>query len=227
MREPLPHAVSPARLACPVLPDFGASLLTDMHLAQPPPPPRPLLGRYVRHPSYMAYFWWAVGSQIMLANPVMGVLFALYLWRWFFARIGGASLLRPLRASGVHLALVGPLAGALPASAQPADRCPCSPRPCSHRRGEAARQVLRRRVRRVPQKGRLGPAPRPLVGPATSSPRTPSAGWLRDARQNRAPRAASHKLSGQGGSCSPNAALVTRQPRPVVRRPPSERQPAC
>lgn len=45
----------------------------------------------MRHPSYMAYFWWAVGSQLLVGNPVMGVLFTLYLWRWFFARIGGAS----------------------------------------------------------------------------------------------------------------------------------------
>jgi protein-S-isoprenylcysteine O-methyltransferase len=39
----------------------------------------------------MAYFWWAVGSQLLVGNPVMGVLFTLYLWRWFFTRIGGAS----------------------------------------------------------------------------------------------------------------------------------------
>lgn len=51
----------------------------------------PLTHSYARHPSYFAYFWWAVGSQVMVANPVMAVLFAGYLWRWFFQRIGGAS----------------------------------------------------------------------------------------------------------------------------------------
>jgi protein-S-isoprenylcysteine O-methyltransferase len=32
--------------------------------------------RYVRHPGYLGWFIWAVGTQIMLANPMSVALFA-------------------------------------------------------------------------------------------------------------------------------------------------------
>ncbi|CED85456.1 ste14p [Phaffia rhodozyma] len=48
---------------------------------------------YARHPSYMAFWWWAVGTQIMTANPIMLTLFAVLLWRWFFKRIGEEEFL--------------------------------------------------------------------------------------------------------------------------------------
>ncbi|KAF8542037.1 Isoprenylcysteine carboxyl methyltransferase family-domain-containing protein [Trichophaea hybrida] len=38
---------------------------------------------YLRHPAYFGYYWWAIGTQIMLGNPVCTVGFAAFLW-WFF-----------------------------------------------------------------------------------------------------------------------------------------------
>ncbi|KAL7410363.1 Isoprenylcysteine carboxyl methyltransferase family-domain-containing protein [Mrakia frigida] len=43
---------------------------------------------YSRHPSYAGFFWWAVGTQLLLGNSFATFAFALFLWRWFFARIG-------------------------------------------------------------------------------------------------------------------------------------------
>jgi len=41
----------------------------------------------VRHPSYFGFFWWAVGLQVFLANPVSTVVFVGVLWRFFSERI--------------------------------------------------------------------------------------------------------------------------------------------
>lgn len=41
----------------------------------------------VRHPSYFGFFWWGVGSQIFLANPLSTVVFVSVLWRFFSSRI--------------------------------------------------------------------------------------------------------------------------------------------
>ncbi|KAF8248254.1 ICMT-domain-containing protein [Wilcoxina mikolae CBS 423.85] len=38
---------------------------------------------HLRHPAYFGYYWWAIGTQIMLGNPVCTVGFATFLW-WFF-----------------------------------------------------------------------------------------------------------------------------------------------
>ena len=43
--------------------------------------------RYVRHPGYLGWLIWAVGTQVMLANPVSIALFAYTSWRFFAARI--------------------------------------------------------------------------------------------------------------------------------------------
>ncbi|QLL30713.1 hypothetical protein HG536_0A05280 [Torulaspora globosa] len=43
--------------------------------------------RWLRHPSYFGFFWWALGTQMVLLNPVSFVLFAIVLWRFFSARI--------------------------------------------------------------------------------------------------------------------------------------------
>ena len=43
-----------------------------------------------RHPSYLAFFWWAVGTQIMLGNPFATAGFALVTWRFFKRRIESA-----------------------------------------------------------------------------------------------------------------------------------------
>ncbi|CAI0416029.1 unnamed protein product [Linum tenue] len=41
----------------------------------------------VRHPSYSAFLIWAVGTQVMLCNPVSTVGFAAVVWRFFSKRI--------------------------------------------------------------------------------------------------------------------------------------------
>ncbi|GMM38250.1 protein-S-isoprenylcysteine carboxyl O-methyltransferase [Saccharomycopsis crataegensis] len=40
-----------------------------------------------RHPSYTGYFWWCIGSQLVLGNPVCFVGFSVVLWRFFSDRI--------------------------------------------------------------------------------------------------------------------------------------------
>ncbi|KAM3389370.1 hypothetical protein ACQJBY_011474 [Aegilops geniculata] len=43
--------------------------------------------RFMRHPGYSGFLLWAVGTQVMLCNPVSTVVFALVLWRFFERRI--------------------------------------------------------------------------------------------------------------------------------------------
>ncbi|OSD04178.1 protein-s-isoprenylcysteine O-methyltransferase [Trametes coccinea BRFM310] len=43
--------------------------------------------RWFRHPSYAGFFYWALGTQLVLQNPVSFVLFAAILWRFFSRRI--------------------------------------------------------------------------------------------------------------------------------------------
>lgn len=43
--------------------------------------------QYSRHPSYAAFFYWAVGTQILLGNPISAVGFAIILYRFFSTRI--------------------------------------------------------------------------------------------------------------------------------------------
>lgn len=40
-----------------------------------------------RHPSYAGFFYWALGTQIMLGNPVSVCVFTVILWRFFRFRI--------------------------------------------------------------------------------------------------------------------------------------------
>lgn len=42
---------------------------------------------YARHPSYLGWFWWSIGTQLLLANPVCTVLYTLASWRFFAGRI--------------------------------------------------------------------------------------------------------------------------------------------
>ncbi|KAL4401011.1 farnesyl cysteine-carboxyl methyltransferase [Malassezia pachydermatis] len=42
---------------------------------------------YARHPSYAGFFWWAIGTQVLLANPLGLLLFAYALTRFFTRRI--------------------------------------------------------------------------------------------------------------------------------------------
>jgi protein-S-isoprenylcysteine O-methyltransferase len=41
----------------------------------------------LRHPSYFGFFWWGLGSQLVLQNVVCFVGYALVLWRFFNSRI--------------------------------------------------------------------------------------------------------------------------------------------
>lgn len=41
----------------------------------------------LRHPSYTGFFWWAIGTQLLLLNPVSIVGFVFVLWNFFNDRI--------------------------------------------------------------------------------------------------------------------------------------------
>lgn len=43
--------------------------------------------KYLRHPSYFGFFWWALGTQMILLNPLSFLLFVIVLWRFFNHRI--------------------------------------------------------------------------------------------------------------------------------------------
>lgn len=43
--------------------------------------------RYIRHPSYLGWFWWIVGSQILLANPLCAIGYSFVAWTFFRDRI--------------------------------------------------------------------------------------------------------------------------------------------
>jgi len=43
--------------------------------------------RYLRHPSYFGWFWWSVGTQILLCNPISIVAYSLASWKFFSFRI--------------------------------------------------------------------------------------------------------------------------------------------
>jgi len=42
---------------------------------------------WFRHPSYAGFFYWALGTQLVLQNPVSLVAFGMVLWRFFSSRI--------------------------------------------------------------------------------------------------------------------------------------------
>ncbi|KAG2447198.1 hypothetical protein HYH02_007940 [Chlamydomonas schloesseri] len=43
--------------------------------------------RYIRHPGYLGWYIWCVGTQILLCNPFSIVAFAIVTWRFFRERI--------------------------------------------------------------------------------------------------------------------------------------------
>ena len=43
--------------------------------------------RWFRHPSYMGFYYWSIGTQLVLHNPVSGLLFAVAGWKFFAQRI--------------------------------------------------------------------------------------------------------------------------------------------
>lgn len=44
---------------------------------------------YFRHPSYAGFYYWALGTQLVLQNPLTFVLFTYLLWRFFYYRTRG------------------------------------------------------------------------------------------------------------------------------------------
>jgi len=42
---------------------------------------------WFRHPSYTGFFYWALGTQLVLQNPLTFIAFAVILWRFFDSRI--------------------------------------------------------------------------------------------------------------------------------------------
>lgn len=47
---------------------------------------------WVRHPSYFGFFWWALGTQVLVGNKVCLVGYAVVLWTFFYRRIVGECL---------------------------------------------------------------------------------------------------------------------------------------
>lgn len=43
--------------------------------------------KYFRHPSYVGWFWWSIGTQIILINPICAVAYAIASWCFFKRRI--------------------------------------------------------------------------------------------------------------------------------------------
>lgn len=43
--------------------------------------------KYMRHPSYAGWFWWSIGTQVILCNPVCIILYTIVSWKFFHARI--------------------------------------------------------------------------------------------------------------------------------------------
>ncbi|CAK4030319.1 -S-isoprenylcysteine O-methyltransferase [Lecanosticta acicola] len=42
---------------------------------------------YFRHPSYFGFFWWAIGTQLLVGNKICLVGYAVVLWKFFSNRI--------------------------------------------------------------------------------------------------------------------------------------------
>ena len=42
---------------------------------------------WLRHPSYFGFFWWGLGTQVVLGNGICLVAYAIALWRFFRHRI--------------------------------------------------------------------------------------------------------------------------------------------
>ena len=43
--------------------------------------------RYFRHPSYLGFFLWATGTQVLLCNPISFTCYVLAAWKFFSIRI--------------------------------------------------------------------------------------------------------------------------------------------
>jgi len=47
---------------------------------------------WFRHPSYAGFFYWALGTQLVLQNPLSLALYCVLLWRFFYYRIRGEEV---------------------------------------------------------------------------------------------------------------------------------------
>ncbi|EFJ42306.1 hypothetical protein VOLCADRAFT_77213 [Volvox carteri f. nagariensis] len=43
--------------------------------------------RFIRHPGYLGWFMWCLGTQMLLGNPICVIGFAVVAWRFFSSRI--------------------------------------------------------------------------------------------------------------------------------------------
>ena len=43
--------------------------------------------RFLRHPSYFGFFWWGLGTQLVLGNQICFLAYAIILWNFFVNRI--------------------------------------------------------------------------------------------------------------------------------------------
>jgi len=48
---------------------------------------------WLRHPSYFGFWWWGLGTQVVLGNVVCFIGYAVVLWQFFKSRITSESLL--------------------------------------------------------------------------------------------------------------------------------------
>jgi protein-S-isoprenylcysteine O-methyltransferase len=48
---------------------------------------------FLRHPSYFGFFWWAIGTQLVLGNICGFLVYLVVLWRFFSVRIEGEEAL--------------------------------------------------------------------------------------------------------------------------------------
>lgn len=42
---------------------------------------------YLRHPAYFGFFWWSVGTQVLLGNPIAVLAYTAASWHFFYDRI--------------------------------------------------------------------------------------------------------------------------------------------
>lgn len=47
---------------------------------------------WLRHPSYCAFFWWALGTQVLVGNKICFLGYLFVLWNFFKRRIKGEEL---------------------------------------------------------------------------------------------------------------------------------------
>jgi protein-S-isoprenylcysteine O-methyltransferase len=65
--------------------------------------PPDILQSWFRHPSYAGFFYWALGTQLVLQNPLTFVLFVVLLWRFFYFRTRGQRIFGEFYRSIAHI----------------------------------------------------------------------------------------------------------------------------